>query len=612
MVAVFVLLTLAAMEVITVGLLDGLRTYYVATEQGQLLASLRTDTVGVEQQLQVDGEAAAEAWVQDAPGVNNGALATTGQTLTGAGAPSPTGAAPARLVLLDDTQHCVATNASSGCSSGLAYRLASLGLGALVQGEAQACSNPGPGGFQTIWCGRPVIDPNTNRTAGYLLAWTQEQGIYQTILQIRQILFTWTVVALVVMGILGYLLARTITGPIQALTRRVRAMAAGDLTGELLVQSRDEVGQLAAVFNQMSRRLRETLDAIRAEQRRAAAIVENMADGILALDARGGVIVCNPSAAAMLGRDPGSIQGKGVAEAVPELAPVLNAPPPVAPEALDGPQVPAVLVRVQGRELLIRVAPLEDGGVLRGTVVVLQDVTARERLEALRKEFVANVSHELRTPVTTVKLYAESLLEWGIDDPEVARDKVSVIANETDRMDRLIRDLLQLSRLDHRRELRPRRRVDLADLAGSVVGSLRESARRKGVRISLECSADLLEVPADPDAFVQVLNNLLINALDFTPEGGEVTVALLRPSPDHVRVQVADTGPGIPESDLTRIFDRFYRVDASRNREHGGSGLGLAIAKELVEAHCGTIGVESIVGQGSTFWFTLPVEVAGG
>lgn len=627
MVGVFLLLTLAVMATITVGLLGAIRSYYVRTDQHLMLTNLQ----GLQQAL---GTKLAEVSSPCPPGAPAGSGTGSGRTSSAASSTSAAGpgtganckkaaltiqqvAQAMQGVLLTysgtvellDAPQLVCEVSTAGCAQTPAFPQPTVAD--LEQGKAQQCSEPGPGGGQEIWCGMPVLNPGNAQVAAYLLAWTPEDSIYATIHQIRDILLTWTLVALAMMGLLSLLLARTITGPIQALTRRARTMAAGDFGGRMPVQGRDEVGQLAFAFNQMARRLQETLDEIRAEQRRAAAILNNMTDGIVALDAQGTIMLCNPVAALLLGIEPAAVLGKPAGTALP--APLADALPPPGPPRLpdsagdeDVATVPGIPIQAEGRQLLVHVAPLTGGGASRGTVIVLQDVTARERLDALRKEFVANVSHELRTPVTTIKLYAESLLDWGLEDPEAARPKIEVIAEETDRMDRLIRDLLQLSRLDHRREARDRRPTDLAAVVGSVVARLKPGAVRKGVQLRLECASALPPVPADADGIVQVVTNLLTNAIDFTPSGGSVTVSV-GAERDSARVDVVDTGSGIPSADVPRIFDRFYRVDTSRSREHGGSGLGLSIAKELVEQHGGTIGADSAAGQGSRFWFTLPL-----
>jgi two-component system sensor histidine kinase VicK len=592
MVLVFLLLTLLAMQVISLGLLTRLSAFYVRADERQLQQDLAAWARQAEQDL---ADPAGTGWQQ----VEAFLAAQADRT-------------PFGLVLLQG-ERCVWS--SAGECTAEAVDLRRLGLARVGTGRLQPqCALPPPkaplggGGGRHIWCAVALRSPQQDGpVVGVLLASAAEDTIYATIRSIRDILLTWTLLALVLMGGLSLLVARSITGPIRALTRRARAMAAGDFAGRLPVQSRDEVGQLSLVFNHLARRLHETLEAIRAEQRRASAILENMTDGILALDREGRVLLCNPAAAQMLEIDPQAAVGRPAAEVVPpELAGALaeGGPPSAAPG--EGRAGPATLpVRTRSRHLLAHVAPLTDEGGSHGSVVVLHDVTARERLEAMRKEFVANVSHELRTPVSTVRAYAESLLDWGLEDPASARPKVEVIASETERMQNLIAKLLVLSRLDDGRAIGERRRICLAELAASVAGRLEPTARTKGVSLSVAAPDGPCPVHADADGMVQVLSNLVVNAIEFTPAGGSVRVEV-RSGDGEVRVEVVDTGIGIPAAHLPRVFERFYRVDLSRSRAHGGSGLGLAIAREIVQAHGGQIGVESEEGRGSRFWFTLP------
>lgn len=593
MVVVFLLLTLLAMQVITLGLLTWLSAYYVRTDQTKLSSLVATWALTVDDQLATSDWAHAQATLSDQL-----------QTQPGYG------------VTLVDGQNCYST--AVGPCTASQIDLARLGLGKVALGHTVPdCALPVPH-TQTghIWCGVAlhVNASGVEHVPGFLLASSTEDTIYSTIGAIRDTLLEWTLVALILMGGLSLLLARSITEPIGALTRRARAMAAGDFAGRLPVHGRDEVGQLSLVFNHLARRLQETLDAIRAEQRRAAAILDNMTDGILALDPDGRVLLCNPAAGDMLGVAPPATVGQPAVELVPQqLAAALAAPGHVTadapPQDHEGALGAGIPIRAAARHLMAQVAPLAQDGSPRGSVVVLHDVTARERLDAMRKEFVANVSHELRTPVTTVKLYAESLLEWGLVDAQAARSQVEVIAAETDRMHRLIVDLLTLSRLDDRRAVGDHQPVPLVDLVQSVVARLGSNAAKKHVGLDVQSPSSAGMVLGDPDGLTQVLSNLVMNAIEFTPAGGSVRI-LVRVDDDRVEVAVADTGIGIPANALARVFERFFRVDPSRSREYGGSGLGLAIAREIVEAHGGRMWAESVLDQGSTFHFTLPRGVA--
>lgn len=594
MVAVFLLLTYVAMQIIAVGLLNRLEAFSISSYQ----STLRNDVQALVQTLPpITGRNPWPALIRN--------VQRRVQSL-------PT----VNVVLLG-------TNAQPEWTSGLGPPdYPPRALRAALAGNADC---PAPrAGAALVWCLQPIESAN-QRVIGALAASTSASGAYSTIESVRGILLTWTLVALVVVGALSLLVARSITGPIGALTRHARLLAAGDFSTRVPVQSQDEVGQLAQMFNHLGARLRETLEEIRTEQRRADAILTNMTDGVVAVDGCGRVLLCNPSAAAMLGVEGGSAVGKPAATVLPaalasSLVPAIGeagggaaAPGLAAPPGAAGAAQPPRAIAAGGRHLLAQIAPLGDGGAPGGSVIVLQDVTAQERQEAMRKEFVANVSHELRTPVTTIKLYVESLLAWGLADTAAVRAKLEVIQAETDRMAGVIGDLLQLSHLDSQRGvIRALLPTDVAELGRSVASNHRASALRKGIRLTAECGHPCVAL-VDADRIVQVLNNLVTNAIDFTPSGGWIRIVVGGGGSDRgsgavegVVVEVADSGCGMAPEELPRIFDRFYRVDASRSREHGGSGLGLAIAKEIVEAHGGVISAASTPGVGTTIRFTLP------
>lgn len=593
MVAVFLLLTYVAMQIIAVGLLNRLEAFSISSYQ----STLRNDVQALVQTLPpITGRNPWPALirnvqrrVQSLPTVNVVLLGTNAQPEWTSGLGPPDYPARALRAALAGTADCPAPRA----------------------------------GAALVWCLQPIESAN-QRVIGALAASTSASGAYSTIEGVRGILLTWTLVALVVVGALSLLVARSITGPIGALTRHARLLAAGDFSTRVPVQSQDEVGQLAQMFNHLGARLRETLEEIRTEQRRADAILNNMTDGVVAVDGGGRVLLCNPSAATMLGVEGEAAVGRRAATVIPPaLAWCLAASnggagggaatapgQPTNAGAAAAPR-PPLAIAAGGRHLLAQLAPLGDGDAPGGSVIVLQDVTAQERQEAMRKEFVANVSHELRTPVTTIKLYVESLVAWGLADTAAARAKLEVIQAETDRMARVIGDLLQLSHLDSQRGvIRALLPTDVAELGRSVASNHRASAERKGIRLTADCGHPCMAL-VDADRIVQVLNNLVTNAIDFTPSGGWIRIAVGAcdrgsGTVDGVVVEVADSGCGMAPEELPRIFERFYRVDTSRSREHGGSGLGLAIAKEIVEAHGGVISAASTPGVGTTIRFTLP------
>jgi two-component system sensor histidine kinase VicK len=577
MVVVFLLLTLLGAQIITLGLLNRLSAYFVRSDQQAVADALA---------------GWAEQAAQKVPAAASGSGGLPGVEQYLQSVPDPRYS----LWLLDASGACVWSSLSD-CRA-QPFTTTVPGMSAVALGQAGVRCAPAFGGPANLWCAVPVLAPNTGRLVGIAVALDPENGVYQTIPQIRAILLTWTLIALAVMGGLSLVVARTITGPIGLLTRHARAMAAGDFSTRLPVRSRDEVGQLAAVFNHLGHRLEMTLDEIRTEQRRAAAILENMSDGLLAVGPQGDILLCNAAAATLLARDPAALVGRPLAGVLPAG---------LSTALADGAEAAPIPVRAGDRHLRAHAAPLGDGPPARGWVVVLHDVTEAERLEAMRKEFVANVSHELRTPVTTVKLYAESLLEWGLDDGEGARDKVEVIAAETERMHHLIQNLLVLSRLDAApRDGGDRAPTDIGALAAETASRFEAAARQKGIDLRVSLPRGGAVAPADREGITRVLSNLLANAMDFTTAGGRVSVEVRPRDAGGVVVEVADTGIGIPAEALPRIFERFYRVDASRSREYGGSGLGLAIAQEIVRAHGGWFEVESREGHGTRLRFTLP------
>jgi len=244
-------------------------------------------------------------------------------------------------------------------------------------------------------------------------------------------------------------------------------------------------------------------------------------------------------------------------------------------------------------------------GAVTGVIIVMQDITEESRLETMRQEFVANVSHELKTPLTTIKSYAETLLTGALESRDIAGSFITVIAEEADRMDRLVKDLLTLSQLDYQRHDLQCRPVLLDELVIDVLEKLSFSACQRGVRFGTDFSEEVPLVMANPDKVEQVLVNIIANSIKYAHENGEVVISI-HVSESTVRVGIKDDGPGIPSEDQPRIFERFYRVDKARSRELGGTGLGLAIAKQLVEAHGGTIGIDSEAGKGTEVYFSLP------
>jgi len=423
--------------------------------------------------------------------------------------------------------------------------------------------------------------------------------VYKTTSRIIVIFGTGTLLALLLTAILAVFVARSITRPITAVTRTARALAAGDFSQRAQVYSTDEIGELAETFNALVERLREAMADTEHEKSRLAAVMEHMTDGVIATDSTGRVVLFNPAASRIL-QETGALDGEPLDRILP----------------LSDPEQTDDLLTIGDRMIAISRTSLQtdeeaaaaDGETLSGGhVIVMRDVTEQARLDEARRRFVADVSHELRTPLTAIKSYVEALLEDPATDPIVMRRFFRVIDRETDRMTRLIRDLLQLSRFDAGRAEIHREAVSVRELLLRVRDRFSFVCAQKKITLAISELVDET-LFADPDALDQVFDNLVSNSIRHTPEGGSITLSARRATDGRsVDMEVADTGAGIPAADLPHVFDRFYRVDKARSRRQGGTGLGLAICREIVTQSGGKIDVESELGSGTTVAIRMPV-----
>ena len=350
--------------------------------------------------------------------------------------------------------------------------------------------------------------------------------------------------------------------------------------------------------------LEARLQQLESQRNQAQAILESMGEAVLALDADGRILWLNGSAQRLLGMDAGRTVGRRLTELFrqPDVEECLR-------ETATHQRPSAREVHVfSPEERVVRVQSTPGAGGPSGAamVVVAQDVTEIKRLERVRREFVANVSHELKTPLTSIKSLLETLLTGALEDPANSRRFVTLIDEDATRLGRLIDDLLALSQIESKAAALVLQPVSLHPLIEDLARTLRPQMDARQVTLHLAVTADAPPVQGDPDRLRQIFSNLLDNAIKFNKPGGRVTVRAAADGPS-LRVAVEDTGPGIPASDLPRIFERFYRVDKARSRELGGTGLGLAIVKHLAELHQGRVAVESRPGQGSTFTVTLPL-----
>lgn len=430
------------------------------------------------------------------------------------------------------------------------------------------------------------------------------EKVFKQIDEVNRILAGGVAVSLSITIILGILIAQTMTRPISDMRRQAQAMAKGNFSRKVRVYGNDEMGQLAIAFNHLTNQLQESQSSTESERRKLASVLENMTDGVIATDRKGRVSLINDSALLMLrltrdlvlNRPISSILGLEQDYAFEDLIQVKES---VALDfsTEDQPYILRANFSVTQRET----------GFVNGLIVVLHDNTEQEKIDMERREFVSNVSHELRTPLTTMRSYLEALADGAWKNEEIAPSFLHVTQTETERMIRLVNDLLKLSRMDSRDYDLSKEWVEFNYFFKSIIERFEFSKSQEVQFIRLLSSSELF-VEIDTDKMTQVLDNIISNALKYSPDGGDIRFGITM-SEDFIKVMISDDGMGIPQANVKRIFDRFYRADRARSRAMGGTGLGLAIAREMIMAHGGEIWAESEEGKGTTIFFTLPFEL---
>ncbi|AMB99511.1 PAS domain-containing sensor histidine kinase [Aerococcus urinaehominis] len=466
---------------------------------------------------------------------------------------------------------------------------------------------------------KTFITPVTSRQSsgeniGLMVVDVNLETVYSQVQNIVTIFVTSSAVSLAFATVLSILVSTGITRPLQEMRDQAEKIAEGNYTGEVVVHAKDEIGELAETINYLSVRVKEAQETTESERKRLDSVLKHMTDGVIATDRRGKVIIINNRALEFLDM----VQEEAIGQAVIEI---LNLKDRYTNRDLfDLPEAIYLNIdQVDEGESIIKAevsAIQRESGFVSGLVVVLTDVTEHEKIEQDRRLFVSNVSHELRTPLTSVRSYSEALMEGAMSDPELSKSFLQVIQTETDRMIRMITNLLNLSRMDSDQLELNVEFVLFNDLINHILDRFdfmlkSEDYQDTNIRIVREFTDETVWVEIDTDRITQVVDNIMNNAIKYSPDGGDIYVRLMT-THNEVVLSIQDQGLGLPQKAIPHVFERFYRVDKARSRAQGGTGLGLAIAKEVVELHHGRIWVNSIEDKGSTFFIALPYEASMG
>lgn len=454
---------------------------------------------------------------------------------------------------------------------------------------------------------------NNNTVVGAIYVRANLENVYDSVNSVIVIFATAALIATAIGLALAILVSNAITRPIDEMKKQTSRIARGDYSGRVEVYGQDELGQLAQAVNNLSMRVEEAQEATESERRRLDLILAHMSDGVIATDRGGKITIINEMACDFLEVDPDEVRDKSILD-------VLNIRDKYTIRELLENQGEIILDELETDRDQILNANFSliqrRSGFIIGIVCVLHDITEQQRIDRERRQFVSNVSHELCTPLTSMRSYIEALNEGAWQDPEIAPSFLKVTQDETDRMIRMINDLLNLSRMDLGKVELDLELVNLNELFNYILDRFDMMLEKdnndtreiqKNYTIKRDFTDKPLWVEIDTDKIIQVIDNIMNNAIKYSPDGGVITCRLLE-THNNVIMSITDQGLGMPKKELAHIFERFYRVDKARSRAQGGTGLGLAISKEVIEMHKGRIWVDSIEGKGSTFYISLPYE----
>jgi two-component system phosphate regulon sensor histidine kinase PhoR len=428
------------------------------------------------------------------------------------------------------------------------------------------------------------------------------ESVQKTLFAIRKIVLIGLLFALVFAFFLGSIVAGRIIEPINRMIQTSRRFSKGDFSRRIIQVSKDEIGEFAVTLNKMAQGIEDKIKEIKTQNQKLTAIFNSMIEGVIVIDKAGYIISVNPTIEKIFSIFKKDVEGKVFLEAIRnnDIAEVISS----ALKRGESVSSEIALIYPVRRVFEVNATPIFDNNVISGCLVVVHDITEIRRLETVRSDFVANVSHELKTPLTSIKGFVETLLEGALDDKENNRNFLKIIHDHAERLNSLVDDLLSLSHLESKEITLNKKSFNLRSQFEKVISGFKSQLKKMGIDIKNDLSASI-SINADKDRIEQVLTNLIDNAIKFNKEKGSIRIYAQEEN-GKIRVSVEDSGIGIPEKEIARIFERFYRVDKARSRELGGTGLGLSIVKHIVELHGGSVGVESTEGLGSKFWFMLP------
>lgn len=428
---------------------------------------------------------------------------------------------------------------------------------------------------------------------GSLILYSPMASIQNSLYNIRRLIMMTVVGAMAISTIVSLFLSKSVSSPLVKMKKVAEGMAQGKFDDKVPVNSEDEIGALAGTINYLSDALRENLNALSQEKNQLQQVLLSMSDGVMTFGIDGQLILANPQAQEMMSGFEGKLD--------------LGVIQPLLQRALRHGDYSQGEIVFNGRTISVRIAPLLEDTTLWGIVAVLQDVTRERRAEIMRREFLGNVSHELRTPLSCLQGYTEALLDGMVPDPEEEKRYLNIILDETLRLRRMVDELLALTKVEEGQLELHKVSTSISAIVERIKNKFITIAAKRNIKIVTELEDDPLWIQADEDGIEQVLTNLVDNAVKHSGEGHAVYISATSQE-DGAVLSVRDEGPGLPESDLPFIWDRFYKVDKSRTRSDGGTGLGLSIVRSIIEAHGGKVWAKNCAGGGAAFFVSLPGE----